>query len=200
MVVLEYLRVLLSTQIVVGAIAVAFLCLFKDQIRSLLTRIALIKWGSAELSAPQPPSDPTPSIEQSAPATSVNAEAAVLPIPADTQLPVGVAEQLTQAFQAERARAHLWEYRYLNYFLVPNTQNILDWLSSLPNAPTYTMYDAWWQASIPGASERKTIINALENHSLLEFQGELLVVTPKGREYIQWRGPRFTLPALGDVS
>ena len=200
LIVLEYLRVLLSAPVVLGLIAAVCLYLFKAQLRSLLTRVALIKWGSAELSVPQPPSDAPLVTGSQSTTVAIETDHSVLPIPAGTQLPAGVEQQLLQAFNAERARAHLWEYRYLNHFLVHNTQNVLDWLASLANPPTFTMYDALWQNAILGAAERRTIVNVLENHNLIEFQGELLTVTPKGREYTQWRGPRHQPQIPGDVS
>ena len=64
-------------------------------------------------------------------------------------------QKLVEFIEAERARAALLEYRYLNYYLVPNTQRVLG-------------------------------VHTTSN-------GELIEVTPKGREYIQWRGP---LPQL----
>ena len=190
--ILEYLRVILSAQIVVGAIIATFLVLFRSEISSLLSRVASIKWGRAELSAPQPPSE-TSSRNESVPPGEI-ADQQPPPLPADMDLSSEDRHRLEQAFLAERARAHLWEYRYLNYFLVPNTQRVLDWLASLPNSPTFTMYDAWWQFVIPSAEQRRIIVNVLEGHNLIFFTGELLEVTPKGREYIQWRGPAV-LPA-----
>ena len=83
----------------------------------------------------------------------------------------------------------MWEYRYLNYYLVPATQRVLEWLASLNTRTSYSFFDTLWMPAIPSAEERRAIINALETHHLIQFQGELIEVTPKGREYIQWRGP-----------
>jgi hypothetical protein len=191
--VLEYIRVILSPQMIVGAIGLSFFCLFKSQIGSLLSRIATIRWGSAEVSAPQPPADTSSRSEVGTP-TVIRRDQEALAIPADANLSPDEKQRLEQTFLAERARAHLWEYRYLNYFLVQNTQRVLDWLASLPTAPTFTMYDAWWQSAIPSADQRRTMINVLESHNLVQYNGELVEVTPKGREYIQWRGPVSPVP------
>jgi len=191
--VLEYLRVVLSTQMVIGAVGATFLFLFKSEMSSLLSRIATIKWGSAEVSAPQLPAETSPR-KNEIPPPADDANQQTLTLPADANLSPDERLRLEQTFLAERARAHLWEYRYLNYFFVHNTQRILDWLASLPNAPTFTMYDAWWQSAIPSADQRRTIINVLESHNLVQFNSELIEVTPKGREYIQWRGSE--VPAL----
>ncbi len=99
--------------------------------------------------------------------------------------------------QSERARAHLWEYRFLNRFLVLNTQRVLDWLAGLPDPPTFTMYDAWWQQVIPSAEQRRTIVQVLEEHNLIVMRGDLIEITPKGREYIEWRGPLPGSPVQG---
>ena len=78
---------------------------------------------------------------------------------------------------------------YLNYFLVPQTQRVLDWLPFLSVRTTISMFDSFWMPIIPEANERKAIINALQSHHLIMLTGELIEVTPKGKEYIKWRGP-----------
>lgn len=185
--ILEFLKVLLSPQMVVGTVLVILFILFRSELRSLLSRIASIRWGQAEISAPQLPSEGA--------GTSVSSDNSNLSHTATPQLPEGVnvssedAERLRQAMLAERSRAHFWEYRYLNYFFVIGTQRVLDWLISLPNSTTFTAYDALWQPFIPTAEQRRTIINVLEEHNLIVMHGDLIEVTPKGREYAQWRGP-----------
>lgn len=189
--VLEYIKALLSVQMVLGALAAIALVLFKTELRALLNRVASFKWGSAEISAPQPTS--------TAP-TETGAEPGKLPGPELPVLPAGIqvnaedAKRLEQAMLSERARAHYWEYRYLNHFLVANTQRALDWLASLPNAATFTTYDALWQLRVPTAEERRKIIRALEEHNLVVLHGDLIEVTQKGREYLEWRGPIPAVP------
>lgn len=102
-------------------------------------------------------------------------------------------KQLSDIFQAERARAYLWEYRYLNYFLVPLTQRVLDGLATLTDRLTYTLYDSLLTQTVSKAEEQKAIIDALAAHHLIQLKGDLIEVTPKGREYIQWPGP---LPSI----
>ena len=87
------------------------------------------------------------------------------------------------------ARAALWEYRYLNYFLARGTQRVLDWLNALGVQTTATMFDSFWLPFIPNAQERQAIITALQAHSLIAMNGQVIEVTPKGKEYLTWRGP-----------
>ena len=52
--ILEYLRVLLSPQIIVGIIVLVFSILFREDIKALILRIAKIRFpGGAELSTSQ---------------------------------------------------------------------------------------------------------------------------------------------------
>ena len=185
--ILEYLKVFLSPQMVVGLVLAFLFWLFRVEVRSLLSRVATIRWGQAEISAPQQPSEPTN--------LSDKKQAEKMPETPAPPLPEGInvsqqdGERLRQAMLAERARAHYWEYRYLNYFYAMGTQRVLDWLISLPNPVTFTTYDALWQPFIAMAEQRRIIIQVLEEHNLIVMRGDLIEVTPKGHEYAQWRGP-----------
>ena len=181
-IILEYLKVLLSSQMVFGFVLIFFLWIFRDSIRSLFQRIAKIKFpGGTEVATPQKIDDdnkPTPS-----------------PIgePEPLQLPEGVdpqiIEKISELFLAERSRAYLWEYRYLNYFLVHNSQKVLDWLAA-SNAPiSQSLFDSFWLPLIPNTSERNSILQALEAHHLITLEEGLIKITPKGEEYVSWRGP-----------
>lgn len=185
---IAYLKVTLSPQVVLGAVAATFLILFRVPLSSLINRMASFRWGPAELSAPQPATDQAREKEDFKLSDNVDQESES-EIPDELNVSDEAAERFRQAMQAERARAHLWEYRFLNYFLVINTQRVLDWLSALPDSPTFTMYDAWWQQVIPTAEQRRTVIQVLEEHNLVVMKGDLIELTPKGKEYIQWRGP-----------
>jgi hypothetical protein len=98
---------------------------------------------------------------------------------------------IEEMFRAERAKAYLWEYRYLDHFYVLKTQWVLDWLASLPQRTTFGVHDAFWMPMIPDVQERRTIINVLQAHHIIfrDAGTDLIEVTPKGREYIEWRGP-----------
>lgn len=186
--VLEYVKAILSPQVVAGIAALAFFLMFKEDIKALIRRIAKIRFpGGGEVSTTQ--------VERASEESPHREAAPPVPPPEQVPLPPSLSftpdqvEQIAQAFQAERAKAYLWEYRYLNYYLVPATQRVLDWLASLSTRTSYSLFDTLWMPTIPSAEERRAIINALETHHLIQFQGELIEVTPKGREYIQWRGP-----------
>ena len=182
--ILEYLQLLLSPQIVIGAVTVTFLLLFREDIKALLLRIAKIKLpGGAEVSTPQS--------EQQA-EEETQEKPAPTPDTSVSGLPSGLtAEQRTTVenmLKAERATSYLWEYRYLNHYLVYGTQRVLDWIISLGQPTTYSHYDATWLPLIPSSNERNAILNALQQHHLIQESDGAITVTPKGIEYQQWRG------------
>ncbi len=189
--VLEFFRVLLSAPTVAGAIAVVFIAVFRDDIRALMRRVAKIRFPGGEVSTSQ--AERTSEVAPTAAAEPKVPPGEQVTLPQNIALTPEQVKQLGDIFQAERARAYLWEYRYLNYFLVPLTQRVLDWLAGLKDRPTYPLYDSLLTQAVPKAEERKAIIDALAAHHLIQLKGDFIEVTPKGREYIQWRGP---LPSI----
>jgi hypothetical protein len=181
--VLEILKLVLSPQVVVGVCVLAFVLWFRSEVRALMSRIARIRLGAAEFDTPQaqrlersdvaPPAQLTLSLASGGEKPEDASDAATLRLRLDT----------------ERARAALWEYRYLNYFLARATQVVLDWLASLQVRTTKSMYDSYWLPLIASADEREAIMIALQAHHLIQIKDDVIEVTPKGREYITWRGP-----------
>jgi hypothetical protein len=184
--VLDYLKVLLTPQIVAGAAVFVFLLWFRDDIKALFRRVSHIKFpGGAELSTSQ-----SAKLEESdkPPPTPPSSTDVTLP-PSLNQLNQEEINAVRDLFNAERARAYVWEYRYLNYFLAPHTQQVLDWFASLSQRTSIQLFDTVWMPSIPNEQERRAVLSALQNHHLIATHNDLIEVTPKGREYIQWRGP-----------
>lgn len=178
-IVLEYLKVFLTAPVMAGAVALTFIIIFREQVSGLIARLATIRVPGGELSAPQLPGTPA-TAPTNLPDIPPGDEPALPPAIADTA-------ELQERFNAERARAYLWEYRYLNLFLVPASQRVLEWFASLGERPTYAMYYSYWTTVIPDPSQRSTIISVLESHFLVQRQNDLLEITPKGREYLEWR-------------
>jgi hypothetical protein len=176
---------------IAGAAFIWLFSAFRVEFKSLLNRIAKIRLpGGTEVSTSQ--------IERSTeelPAQGKKPEpipesgSSTPTLPTNLTLSGDQLQSLQQAFAAERARAALWEYRYLNFFLARGTQRVLDWLNGLGVRTTVSMFDSFWLPSIPSAQERQAIITALQAHSLIAMAGPVLEVTPKGKEYLAWRGP-----------
>jgi hypothetical protein len=184
--ILEYIKSILSAPVIAGAVAFAVLALFRNDIKALLVRIAKIRLpGGTEVSTSQITKTEEAAENKPLDKPPPPAEPPALPPSLDPR----ELEQVEQLLDAERARAYLWEYRYLNFFLVYHTQQVLDWFASLPSGTSASLFDSVWFPLIPSAGERQAIINALQAHHLIQLRGDHVEVTPKGREYIAWRGP-----------
>lgn len=176
--VLEYIKAILNSSVVLALVGACVVLQFKVSISGLLNRIAWFKVGSTHFSASQPPPE--------------EGEGEKLPLPpSSTTTPTDTSTDATEcqkALQAEQLQARIWEFRYLNHYLVANTQHVLDWLARQDSPVTHSAYDTVWQPRIPSAQERTAIFQALESHRLIELKKGLILVTQKGHEYIQYRG------------
>jgi hypothetical protein len=183
--ILEYIKALLSAPAIFGLAFISFIFCFKSNLKQLIDRIASITLpGGGEISMSQ--------MERVA-----KAQEATLNPPPDlsasnelSKITLSASDQkiIKEVFEAERARSALWEYRYLNLFLVRATQDVLDWLIALKTPPTIMFANDWWQPMVPDPNERRAIFEALRMHSLIDVQNNQIIVTPKGKEYAQWRG------------
>lgn len=201
-IILDYLRVFVSTPFVIAVVSIVVLCLFRAEIRGLLNRVALLKWGPAEISTPQPASmDGDHAPEDSgvsggqvvAPSSDVYASSSSPPVESLDELREQV-RQLQEQLKSETSRGFYWEYRYLNYFLVPHTQRVLDWFA-IHSSSTYANYEATWLPLIATSSERSMVLRALEEHGLLARSEQLIEITAKGREYLRFRAQFPPSPA-----
>ena len=183
---LDYLKVLLSAPVVTAIVLVYLLHEYKPDLKALMGRIGGIKFPGGELSMSQ--AARTAKEESAEPA--LTPRASDIPLPKDLTLNPAQVDEIQQIIAGERTNALLWEFRYLNRFLVPRTQVALDWLASISSPPTLSLFDNFLQMSLaPEAEERKAIFGALASHWLIDSSSGLVQVTPKGREYIGWRGP-----------
>lgn len=191
--ILEYLKVLLAAP-VMGVVVILFMCiLFKMEIRSLLNRAFNLKLpGGFEVSASQARISAQEENEVKRPTPQVSDIGSTLPLGLTQQQQ----EEVRQLLHSARAVSYLWEYRYLNRFLVYQTQQVLDWLIVISQPATVRLYDTIWLPQIQMAEERSAILHALQAHHLIVISGEKIEVTEKGREYQQWRGPLPSLPVL----
>ena len=171
--VLEYLKVFLASPVLGAVVTITFIIIFREQVGGLINRLAMIRFLGSELSAPQV--SPKPVTEPDIP-------------PGDQPtLPADIGERVREMFNAERTRRYLWEYRYLNLFLVAQSQRVLEWFAPSGMFTTYAQYDSLWATAIPDPNQRRTIISVLETHSLVQHQNDNYAITPKGLEYLEWR-------------
>jgi len=186
---IDYLKVILTAPVLFSLVSLVFIFIFKEDLKALLLRVAKIKLpGGTELSTPQSTrqeEDVTSKIEPTI--------KAIQNLPSD--LSAKQKQEVEELIRSHIATSYLWEYRYLNYFLVRGTQDVLDWLVGLQQSTNYAHFDSIWLPIIPSSNERQSIINALQAHHLIQCNDSngLIQVSPKGFEYQGWRG---TLPPL----
>jgi hypothetical protein len=179
--VLEFVRLLCSAPFMLFVTVCFLSCKFYGQIKELLHRIASIRFGGTELTLKQIQAKESENNTPIPKATSPNGVLSGLP-ETDNQ-------QIYDIIKSESEKALLWEFRYLNYFLVPRTQNILIWLASLPNPISIADALHYSLALVSDESEVDAMRKALEAHQLIKIDDKAVYVTEKGRTYLQWRGP-----------
>jgi len=184
---------------IVSAPAVMVLCMaviFRASIREFLKNIVEVRVGEGGLTMRQQPT------------ALANVADVVPPSPADATVPGKALAPLSndsdkQSLARQRAdsamvSAEVWEYRYLNLFLVANTVKALGWLAELDQAITDTHFDNVLGTWGIRAEQRGNIFNALREHHLVSYSTRMIAITPKGRNYLSWRAGVATanLPGL----
>ncbi|MCA8299741.1 hypothetical protein LGN19_38805 [Burkholderia sp. AU30198] len=193
--VLEYMKVVLSWPVIVGIGSIIGSVCFREELRALINRISSFKILGQEVATQQSKLD-----SEAAEDEAMNpVPAGDVPLPAldGLQLTPAQRTQIRETFEAERAAARIWEYRYLNYFFAPSTQAVLDWLIGLGAGTTFDAYEAYWMNRIAYAGERQAVIHALQMHLCIQIDGPTITVTDKGREYQAWGERRIlSMPAV----
>lgn len=186
---LEYLKVLLAWPVVTAVLGITVVRTFRPQIATLLEKPFRLKWpgGGASFGSQERVARTELPASTNAPAVPSAGTSVVLPEHLSPSSQEG--KDVVNLVQSERANAALWEYRYLNLYLVRGTQMVLDWLATLPQGISPSFFDSQVQAFISDSNERFAIVNALQRHHLVAIQGDMMRVTDKGREYLAWRSP-----------
>jgi hypothetical protein len=63
-----------------------------------------------------------------------------------------------------------------------------DWFYDNTGPVTVAYANTIWMGAIPLLEERAAVLNALKNHFLVLQEGDNLAITPKGKEYVEFRG------------
>ncbi len=192
---LKYLKVLLSSHVVIGVVAFIIFCFLRKNIKGLIDRIIKITIpGGGGIQTHQ-----MPKIEPYK--KNIEKENIVEPIPEElkeiadnnSKLSKDLLDKIINIFKIEKTKTYLWEYNYLNLFLVSSTQKILDFIvGSNFNSINLSYIDTLITQIAPNfpIEEKKVIVEVLKSHHLITVDNnEFVNATPKGKEYVQWRGP-----------
>lgn len=194
---LEYVKVILAFPVTTLICFLTFILLYRADVSRLLSRIAKMSFSGASV-------EMTSQRQLSKSDDDENAETAPEPTSSDIEavskltdfitefdgIDNGLKAKIETLLLSERTNSYLWEYRYLNRFLVYNSQRVLDWLIERDKPATERLYDSVWMQAIPEPNERRAILNALKTHHIIftDDTSGIVTVTPKGVEYAEFRG------------
>ena len=183
---LEFVKTVASWPVIGGAIASIVLLMFRDDLHYLIESIIEIKFpGGGLLLSQRRQNRKLQRLDKAEIAASGNTQIAEIGTPTHSE------EQPPPELLAATEERLMWEFRYLNNYLVPATQLVLNWLASQTKPVTVSLFDAWLMPLILNPRERIAIIQALNSHHLIDIDPKttLIKVTPKGRRYLAFRGP-----------
>lgn len=188
---LEYLQLALSWPPVALMITLVVVYTFKSNIAKFIDRSEEV---TTPIGAMKGTPQPLPSEERKAPKE--------LP-PIKDELPAGISEgeakEILERLHEERQNARIWHYKYLNNFLVTNTQRMLDGVGEQESGIQESLLKlALHQAGL-GADEFLAIMSALATNDLVTTNKGLVEITTKGRDYLAWRGPMPFAPVVVPV-
>ena len=182
---LGYLRVLLSAPPMTVLVVIVLVSVFKNKLKTLMDRIATIKFPGGERST----------ISQGIDHTEKTGPEEPPPDLSEGHISLEQQELVRSFIQAQQATIRLWEYMYLKDYLVLNTHWVLAWLNP-KNSTSIDLFNAYWRFVIPIAKSRENTILALQNHYLITVRDEVMIeITDKGRDYLKWRGPLPYIPS-----
>lgn len=180
--ILQYITVFFSWPVVVLVIVIYFTQKFSDSI-SIWIRNLKVQYGDATISSSQAIDSKVDSAEGDGlpqkQADAKDGKSQYLSTIQTTDV-----EVLKKQIVSWRENAYIWEYKYLNYYLVPNTKRVLHWLYLFKTA-NFETYNNVFSSSIPEMEERNTILMVLQNHFLLVFKDGILEISEKGKEYTE---------------
>lgn len=83
-------------------------------------------------------------------------------------------------------RSELYEFKYLNAYLVQNTKLVLLWFNAQPVTKDY--FNLSFQTTMPSPLEREAIFNALLNSQLIEENAGSFRTTDKATRFLKFIG------------
>ncbi len=167
--ILDYIKTLLSAHIVVTGGIMWLIWIFRSEIRNRLEHSAIdISMGGQRVQVSQPNTRQTETANDSS-----------------TE---GFSDNSPDEHQGQhQIAAVIWEYRYLNHYLVPHTQQVLNWFEQVTYPISYETYDTLWQTMIVNPRERRAVFDALVNHYLIVLvENDRYAINDKGRQYCNW--------------
>lgn len=187
---IEYLKVLLTFPTVLLILVFLFFIKFSSAIDFLIRNLR-VRYGEVEASASQRESkEYGKGYGETIQLSTQDAQAIAASIKDAEQLNIDQTDEISklkEIISSLANRAEVYEFAFLNYFLVPNTKASLkglhgdntitknDFLSRIPSNPTST----------DQLAEKNAIYSALIENDLIKYDSGMVSVTDKGRRYLK---------------
>lgn len=196
----EYITALLSWPVAVFVISIILLNKFSEEISSFLRNTRIFKAGPVELQSQLQTEAGTKSKKTSKKINqSIAKKGIVLTDEQIKQLEVefnklsqetsSQDEQIKnkdQLIEYLAVRSELYEFMYLNLYLVQNTKLVLLWFNVQPF--TKDFFNLSFQNTIPNPMEKEAIFNALLNNQLTKAAAGNFKITEKGFRFLKFIG------------
>jgi len=179
-IILEYLSILLSWPLLVFILGIVFLFKFSNSIKTFLENLRSLKAGPFEFSQQQkPPEEIEKKIEDKLEESGITLEKE------DKEFQISQQQEVIR-YWVERAK--LYEFLYLNLYLVPNSKTALLWFIN-PSTKDNFIYSFILPPQIVNQKEEKeAIFNALLSNGLIEQDGILFKISEKGKRFLKFLG------------
>ncbi len=177
---LELSSILFSWPVAIMIIFLIFISRFRTSIDTFLRNIRSVKYRGLEIQGSIAESE-------SPDEGSANIKQLIKSHKRANEEKRGLEQKIDKAY----TEMYLWKFQYLNYFYVLNTKSVLQWFSSQSQTEHY--FHILWYQIIPDVQQRKTILDVLLEHGMLEKVGEKIQITPEGKAFLQFIGFGYPL-------
>jgi len=193
-IIIEYLKVILNWPVAILVVSIIFMFKFSDSIRLFLEKHSLKKAGPLEFELQQKEKEPIEKIEENLEQKGITLSEEQINLLEEkfNKLSNAVNIKDEEIKQKDELigylvyRAELFESRYLSYFYVYNTKNVLFWFYKVTQT-TKDLYNITFQLNIPSSLERETIFNVLLNFGMIELStGNSYRISDKGHRFLRF--------------
>jgi len=196
-IILEYLRIILSWPLLIFILLIIFLFKFANSIKVFLENLRLLKAGPFEFSQQQePPEEIEKKIEDKLEESGITLTKEQLKQIEETleTLSREKENKESQIFKQQEVirywaeRAELYEFLYLNLYLVYNSKLALRWFIN-PSTKDNFIYSFPLPPQIVNQiTEKEAIFNALLSNGLIEQDGLVFKISEKGKRFLKFLG------------
>jgi hypothetical protein len=181
---IKLVSTVLSWPRAVAVICLVFFFLFQSSIRLFLEQIVSVKLpGGAEfLLQTEKDGSITLSSEEMEKITTI-----IDDLIRQKQLTGDQKKLYEEALLKEYRNSAYWKFQYLSLYFVPNTKNVLKWISQ-SRVKNRIEFHRNWETLIPNQSKRDIILTVLLENQMIKEEITGLSITPEGNVFLQFIG------------